>query len=65
MILEREDKILLGMTIKGLRKVTEPDSFFEKWQVLNFENTCADLLNCLSNVYLKKVLLFYSLLQSP
>lgn len=30
MILEREDKILLGMTISGLRKVTEPDSFFEK-----------------------------------
>lgn len=42
--------LLFGMAmllevIQGLRKLKKPDPFFEKWQLLNFENACADLLN--------------------
>lgn len=42
--------IFLGMAmllelIQGLRKIKKPDPFFENWQVLNVENSCADLLN--------------------
>lgn len=28
-----------------LRTLKKPDPLFEQWQVLNFENACADLLN--------------------